>query len=312
MEPGAPSDAIRHDRGVVVDDHGVGDPAEAAEAPHASVQEVGHGLGVAVHDGVAGGVGKRGHPAVALPGGAVAHGDPRVFRLPPVAVGDLAGEVGGPLVAPRGEERRTDGGEVVLQDRDAAGVPVGSEVVEDDRGRDLGVRVEHRRDGVLVPVELRAGRLPGVPRRLDELEQPDHRGTTHAEPSGDRRLAQVLPFVEAMDLRPVVHVVHPFLLPSMNDGRFGRELLPVWEVSSLRPARGVNSSGGVDILSERLRHRGSSRRSSVPCCCPPCPHQRSYGQKREPEGDLRRSTRGVVAPRVLDLIQVTARSHASG
>lgn len=71
-------------------------------------------------------------------------------------------------------------------------------------------------------------------------------GAADAQAFGDRRLAQVLTVMKTMDLRPLVHVVHPFLLPSVNDGSVGRELLPVWEVSRFRLARGVNSSGGVD------------------------------------------------------------------
>jgi hypothetical protein len=142
---------------------------------------------------------------------------------------------------------------VILEDRDAARVPVFPEVVQDDRRRDPGVGVEHRRDGVLVLVELGAGCLSGVPRWFRELEQPDHRGAADAEPPGDRRLAQVLPFTEAMDLCPVVHAVHPFLLPSPMDGRVVENWLrcgrcPVFgrrEVSILQAA-----STGVQVLAQ--------------------------------------------------------------
>ena len=57
--------------------------------------------------------------------------------------------------------------------------------------------------------------------------------------------------VKPADLCPVVHVVHPFLLPSQLTGGSGRELNPVWEVLSFRPAV---LSGGVD--SHLTRHLG--------------------------------------------------------
>jgi hypothetical protein len=48
--------------------------------------------------------------------------DPGLLRLPPVAVGELPGQVGGALVGPGRKERRAHRGHVLLQDRDAAGV----------------------------------------------------------------------------------------------------------------------------------------------------------------------------------------------
>jgi len=107
---------------------------------------------------------------------------------------------------------------VLLQEGDASRVPIPAKVLQDDRGGHLGIGVEHRRDGVLVRIELGAGGLPLVARRFGKLEESDHRGAAHAEPLGDRRLSEALPIVEVVDLCPVVHVVHPFLLPSSMTG----------------------------------------------------------------------------------------------
>ena len=68
---------------------------------------------------------------------------------------------------------------MLLQDGDAAGVAVGAEVLQDDRGGHLGVEVEHRGDGVGVRIELRADGDPLVAGWLGKLKQPDHRGAAH-------------------------------------------------------------------------------------------------------------------------------------
>jgi hypothetical protein len=61
-----------------------------------------------------------------------------------------------------------------------------------------------------------------------------------------------------------MHVVHPFLLPSIVDRRLGRELAPVWEVSRFRPARGVKFSAGVDTGAQRAsEHLLSGGRTAV-------------------------------------------------
>jgi hypothetical protein len=169
-------------------------------------------------------------------------------------VGELAGQVAGALVAAGRQERRANGGHVLLQDGDPTGVAVAAQALQDDRGRYLGVAIQHRGDGVLVGVELGASRLPLVARRLLQPQQPDHRRAAHPQPLGDRGLAQALALEQAVDLCPVVHLVHPFLLPSTTDGSVGPQPDLVWEVSSLRPARGVKLSGGVD--SEGVRGSG--------------------------------------------------------
>jgi hypothetical protein len=135
---------------------------------------------------------------------------------------------------------------VLLQDSDPTGIPVAAQALQDDRGRRLGVSIQHRGDGVLVGIQLGARRHPLVARRLIEPQQPDHCWAAHPQPPGDRGLAQPLALEEAMDLCPVVHVVHPFLLPSTTDGSVGPEPNLVWEVSSYRPARDVRFSADVD------------------------------------------------------------------
>jgi hypothetical protein len=236
---------IGHDRGVVVDHHRLGDAAQPLQAPHDRVQQVRHGLGQAVDHRVGGRVRQGGHPAVRLAGGAVADRDLGA-GLPPVPVGELAGQVAGALVAAGRQERRADGGQVLLEDGDPAGVAVTPQALQDDRGRHLGVGVQHRGDGLLVRIQLGASRLSLVARRLLQPQQPDHRGAAHPQPLGDRGLAQPLALEQPVDLCPVAHLVHPFLLPSTPDGSVSPKPNPVWEVSSFRPARGVKFSADVD------------------------------------------------------------------
>jgi hypothetical protein len=145
------------------------------------------------------------HPSVDLARCAVADRDLRLLRLPPVAVGDLPGQVGRALVAAGCEERGSNAGHVLLQDRDAARVAVLAQVIQDHRGRYLGVLVEHLGDRVLVGIELRSGWLTDVAPWLLELEEPHHSWTAHAEPPCDRGLAQLLTVVQPAGLRPVVH-----------------------------------------------------------------------------------------------------------
>jgi len=93
---------------------------------------------------------------------------------------------------------------VVLQDRDAAGVPVAAEVREDDSRGNLGVLIQHGRHGVLERVEQRHGGHSNVLRRLGELEQAGDGVAAHLQAPGDLRLRQALA-VQAVNLGPVVH-----------------------------------------------------------------------------------------------------------
>jgi hypothetical protein len=247
MRPCGPPHAGSHDRGIVVDHHGLGNPAQAHEAPDHPLEEVGHPPGEAEYRGVGRRVRERHHPPVGLPVPAGPHRDAH-RQLPPVPVGELPRQVGRPLVAAGLQEQRTDLRQVLLQDRDPARVALPAQALQDHRGRRLGIVLQHPRHRVLVGIQLGAHRSPAVPGRLGELQEPDHGRPPHPEPSRDRRLAQALPVVEPLDLCPVMHVVHPFLLPSRIDGSIGREPHQVLEVSSFRPARGVKFSGGVDIL----------------------------------------------------------------
>jgi hypothetical protein len=61
-------------------------------------------------------------------------------------------------------------------------------------------------------------------------------------------LLSPLALEQAVDLCPVLHLVHPFLLPSTTNGSVGPEPTLVWEVSSFRPARGVTFPADVDTI----------------------------------------------------------------
>jgi hypothetical protein len=137
MQHGPFAHPVGHDRGVVVDHHGLGDAAKALQAPHDRVQQVRHGLGQAVHHRMRRAVRQGGHPAVRLAGGAIAHRD-LGGGLPPVPVGELPRQIGGALVAASRQERRANGGHLLLQDGDPTGVAGAAQLLQNDRGRHLG------------------------------------------------------------------------------------------------------------------------------------------------------------------------------
>ena len=58
MQHGPLADPVGHDRGVVVNHHGLGDATQALQAPHDRLQHVRHGLGQAVDHRVAAECGK--------------------------------------------------------------------------------------------------------------------------------------------------------------------------------------------------------------------------------------------------------------
>lgn len=66
--------------------------------------------------------------------------------VPPVDLAELARAIRRALLCPRREERRADPGEVVLEDRQTAPVPVGPQALADDGGRCARVGVEDGRD----------------------------------------------------------------------------------------------------------------------------------------------------------------------
>lgn len=84
----------------------------------------------------------------------------------------------------------------------------------------LGVLVEHRGDGFGVGVEHRPRRCPLVAGRVVGGGEARHRVAAHAELLGDRGVGPVLA-LEAADLGPVLHVVHPFLPRVGVTRRFG-------------------------------------------------------------------------------------------
>lgn len=70
-------------------------------------------------------------------------GDPQA-RFPPVGVADLRGQVGGPLASDA--EPGTEFGHRLYDDRDAARKAAPLQTFQDQRGRDLGIGVEHLND----------------------------------------------------------------------------------------------------------------------------------------------------------------------
>jgi pimeloyl-ACP methyl ester carboxylesterase len=77
----------------------------------------------------------------------------RASRPPPETPQRHPGDSRRPLAAGR-HKRRANGGHVLLQDGDPAGVAIAAQALQDDRGRHLGVAIQHRGECVLVHVEL--------------------------------------------------------------------------------------------------------------------------------------------------------------
>lgn len=131
--------------------------------------------------------------------------------MPPVDLVDLARLIRRALVRPGGEERRSDAGQVVLQDRAPASVPERLEALTDDSRADGRVGGEHRRDALGERVEPGADRSAHAARRLGQAEAAAQRVPAHPQLSGDRRLGAAFPMEGAMDLGPVLHLMHSFL-----------------------------------------------------------------------------------------------------
>jgi hypothetical protein len=132
--------------------------------------------------------------------------------MPPVDLGELAGQVAGALVGRRGHKRRAHPAQMLLEDRQRAGEALPPQPRGDHRRRDLRVLPQHRGDRIAEWVQLGAGPAALVARRLAEPEQPVDGGTAHPQLGRDRSLAHALDVVETVNLGPVVHAIHPWLL----------------------------------------------------------------------------------------------------
>jgi hypothetical protein len=124
--------------------------------------------------------------------------------VPPIGLGHLAGQVGGALVGASGEEERADLPEVVLQDGAAAGVALPAQMFQDDRGRNLGVLIQHGRHGVLERFHERRRRCSSVLRRLRQPEQTGDGVAAHLQAPCDLRLGKALA-MQTMNVGPIVH-----------------------------------------------------------------------------------------------------------
>ncbi len=97
------SSTAGNDRGVVVADDLVGHAAETLEAPEHRREQVPDRAAERKHRRVGGRVRKRGHQAEGLTGCALADRDLSAC-VPPVDLGDLAGQIARPLERPRRKE----------------------------------------------------------------------------------------------------------------------------------------------------------------------------------------------------------------
>lgn len=131
--------------------------------------------------------------------------------VPPVDLADLARPVRRSLIGPRGEVRRADLGEVLLEDCDPAPVSVGSDPLADDRRAGGRVGRQELGDPLGERVELRACPGTNIARWLTPGEEPVDRVATDAEAPGDGRPRQSLAMEEPMNLGPVLHLMHSFL-----------------------------------------------------------------------------------------------------
>ena len=204
VEPGPSILARGHDTGIVVEDERLGHTAEPLEAAGQGGPQVPDRAPEGEDGGMGTRPGQRGHEAEGLLGQVPTDGDVPA-GVPPVDLADLAGPIARALEGPRREEARTHRARWSFRMLMPPRIAERTQVLPDDGGGRLRVRVEHRRDGVGEGIELRALRGPGVARWLVELEQPGHGVATHAEPTGDGRLRQPLPIEEPMDLGPVFH-----------------------------------------------------------------------------------------------------------
>ena len=100
---------------------------------------------------------------------------------------------------------------MVFEDRDAAPVALPSEVVDDDRGRGLGVVEQQLGDPGLVGIQQRGPVPTLVGGRLRERQQPVDGRAAHAEPVADLRLGALLSMKQPVDLGPLLHSEHSFL-----------------------------------------------------------------------------------------------------
>jgi len=168
-------------------------------------------------------------------------------ELPPVALADLARQVAGSLASLGDQELGAHSLEVVLEDRDAAAVALAPEVVDDDRGRGLGVVEQQLGDPGPVGIQQRGPVPTLVGGWLCERQQPVDGRAAHAEPVADLRLGALLSMKQPVDLGPLLHSEHSFLPPV---GRLTEGLSKTGScygnAFSFRPARSVQFSPGVD------------------------------------------------------------------
>jgi hypothetical protein len=210
-QPDRPASSAGHDPGVVVADDRLRQPAETLKAADQGRTVLGSGPGQGEHHPHRSRAGQGGYQPERLPSTALADRHPAA-GMPPVDLGELAGQVGRALVAGRGHKLRAHPAQVVFEDRERAGEALASQPGGDHRRGDLRVLAQHRGDGVAERVELGAGRASRIPRWFAQPEQPVDGGAAHPKLGGDGRLAQALDVVETVDLGPVVHVIHPCLL----------------------------------------------------------------------------------------------------
>ncbi len=202
--------ATTHDEArVVVDDQLRRHAAEAREAAEEGGHRVGRGLRVRVDHGVGGREGQRGDQAVGATARALAHGHVDA-GIPPVGLQKLARRVARAPEVTGGLELRAHRRQVVLQDGDAASVAGALQMLADHRRRHACIFAEHLEHGTLERVEQRCGRFALVGWGLCQGQQPVDRRAAHLQPPGDRSLGEAFA-IEPAGLRPIMHLIHPFL-----------------------------------------------------------------------------------------------------
>jgi len=161
---------------------------------------------------------QRGHQAEDPTDRTLAHRHPH-RRLPPVDLRQLPREIRRPLIALRVHEEGTHLGQILLQNGDPTPIALPTQTLQDDRGRHLGILVQHPEDRPPVGIELRSPPPTPRGRRLLQPNQPRHRVAAHPQLLGDIGLRPALPEEQPMHLRPILHPIHPFLLESDQDPR---------------------------------------------------------------------------------------------
>jgi hypothetical protein len=112
---------------------------------------------------------ERGDEAEGLALGLFADRD-AIAGVPPVQLGDLAGQIAGPLEALGRHQHRSELGESRLEHCDPTRVAEGAEPLQDHRRRCLGVLGHHGHDVVIEPIECRPSASSLITGRLVQRE----------------------------------------------------------------------------------------------------------------------------------------------